>query len=86
MNRLNLYGLFAPIVPSYDPYSPAEFTMEQWNEIRKRATEIDREPQLLIQELDDWLGPFSGNGIAFTILGVYNTKTAPGLLTGGGSI
>ena len=60
--------------------------MEQWNEIRKRATEIDGEPQLLIQELDDWLGPFSGNGIAFTVLGVYNTKTAPGLLTGGGSI
>ena len=70
LNGLNVAGLFWSTVPTYDPYGPAEFTMEQWNAIRKRATEIGGEPQLLIQELDDWLGPFSGNGIAFTILGV----------------
>ena len=70
LNDLNVAGLFYSVHPGYGPYGHTEFTVEQWDAIRKKAAEIGGELELLIQELDDWLGAFSDNWIAFTSLGV----------------
>ena len=70
LNELDVAGLFYSVVPTYDPYGPTEFTVEQWNVIRDKAADASGELELLIKELDDWLGDLPDTGIAFTSLGV----------------
>lgn len=70
LNGLNAAGLFYSVVPTYSPYGPTEFTVEQWDAIRKKAAETGGELEQLIKELDGWLGDLPDAGIAFTSLGV----------------
>jgi len=70
LNNLGVAELLYSVNPNYDPYGPTEFTVEQWNAVRKKSAEIGGELELLIKELYDWLGDSSDAGIAFTSLGV----------------
>ncbi len=67
---LHLADIFRSVVPSYNVYGETEIVKEQWNEIYRRALEIDGEIKIAINELNFWVKMVFETEEMFTILGI----------------
>jgi len=67
---LHLADIFHSVVPSYSEYGETEIIKEQWNEIYNRASEIDGEIKIAIDEINCWAKIVFKTEDIFTILGI----------------
>lgn len=67
---LHMADVFHSVVPSYNVYGETEIVKEQWNEIYRRALEIDGEIKIAINELNFWAKMVFETEEMFTILGI----------------
>lgn len=67
---LHLADIFRSVVPSYNEYGETEIIKEQWNEIYRRASEIDGEIKIAIDEINCWAEIVFNTEDVFTILGI----------------
>ncbi len=69
-DSLNLYQVFASVVPEFDYYGITEIDKEKWAQIKQITEKSGGVVKDVITEIDLWVSRFLLTEIVFTVLGI----------------